>query len=54
MSLLHLFKLPHNDAKRNHSPTLLWLHDNIIPVFDVEEMYFQFEVIAMMVQWMLL
>ena len=33
MSLLHLFKLPHNDAEQNHVPILLWLHDNILPVF---------------------
>ena len=30
MSLLHLFKLPHNDTERNQVPTLLWLHDNIL------------------------
>ena len=33
MLLLHLFKLPHNDTERNQVPTLLWLHDNIVPVF---------------------
>ena len=32
MSLLHLFKLPHNDAEQNQVPILLWLHDNILPV----------------------
>ena len=33
MLLVHLFKLPHNDTKRYQVPTLLWLHDNIVPVF---------------------
>ena len=33
MSLVHPFKLPHNDAEQNQVPTLLWLHDNILPVF---------------------
>ena len=33
MLLLRLFKLPHNDTKRNQIPTLLRLHDNIVPVF---------------------
>ena len=33
MLLLHLFKLPHNDTKRYQLPTILWLHDNIVPVF---------------------
>ena len=35
--LLHkkkkIFKLPHNVTERNEVPTLLWLHDNIVPVF---------------------
>ena len=31
----YLFKLPYNDAERNQVPTLLWLHDNIIPVFQL-------------------
>ena len=33
MLLLNLFKLLHNDTKQNQVPTLLWLHDNILPVF---------------------
>ena len=33
MSLLHLFKLPHNDAEQNQVLTLFWLHDNTLPVF---------------------
>ena len=33
MLLLHLFKLPHNDTQRNQVLTLLWLRDNIVPVF---------------------
>ena len=33
MLLFRLFKLPHNDTERNEVPTLLWLHDNIVPVF---------------------
>ena len=33
MLLLHLFKLPDNDTEQNQVPRLLWLHDNIIPVF---------------------
>ena len=33
--LLHLFKLTHNthnDIERNQVPTLVWLHDNKVPV----------------------
>ena len=30
---LHLFKLPHYDTERNQVRTLLWLHDNMVPVF---------------------
>ena len=31
MLLFYLFKLPHDDTERNQVPTLLWLHDYIVP-----------------------